>query len=343
MSQLPPPHGSDWDWPDPLLRAWRTLPMRKWYPVVAGAISGVLLRLMFSGPGGSSWSAMAGAFIFIAPVVVGMVTVYLAERQQRRDWAYYLFAPFLATSLFVAGTLLLFIEGWICAIVIVPMFAVLGGVGGLVMGAICRLTKWPKPTLYGFALLPILIASFGTAIPTPKGLGSIERSVVINAPASVVWNQLNNIENIRPAEMEDALALRIGVPAPMSGATRETPDGRVRESRWGKQVHFDEVIREWEPERYMRWTYRFAHDSFPPNALDDHVIIGGHYFDLVDTSYELVPEGTQTRLSTKVHYRISTQFNFYADWVAQLLLGNLSEVGLRLYKARAEQSVTTNH
>jgi hypothetical protein len=66
-------------------------------------------------------------------------------------------------------------------------------------------------------------------------------------------------------------------------------------------------------------------------------VIGGHYFDVLDTSFALYPDGEATLLSTTVHYRISTQFNFYADWVAQLLVGNLSEVGLQLYKARAER------
>jgi hypothetical protein len=315
----------------------RSLPMPKRYPVIAGAIAGILLRLLFSGAGGSAWSAMAGAFIYTAPIVVGMVTVYLAERQHRREWGYYIVAPFIATVLFVAGTMLLLIEGWICAIVIIPMFAVLGAVGGIVMGVICRLTNWPRPTLYCFAALPILLASLGSAVPTPTGLGRIERSVVIDAPAAVVWRKLNQIENIRPEEMAEAWAMRIGVPLPMSGTTRQTPEGMVRESRWGKSVHFDEVIQVWQPERYLRWTYRFAPDSFPRHALDDHVVIGGHYFDLVDTSYALAAEGGATRLTMQVNYRISTQFNFYADWAAQLLLGNLSEVGLRLYKNRSER------
>jgi hypothetical protein len=318
-------------------RPERWLPTLKRYPIIAGAIVGVLLRLLFSGSGGSPWSAMAGAFIYLAPILIGMVTVYLAERQRRRDWTYYVAAPFVATALFVAGTMLMLIEGWICAVIIIPMFAVLGAVGGLVMGVICRLTSWPRPALYCFAALPLLLASLGSGMPTPTGLGSIERSVVVNAPAAVVWRKLHQIENILPEEMAGAWAMRIGVPLPMSGTTRQTPQGMVRESRWGKSVHFDEVIQVWQPERYVRWTYRFASDSFPRHALDDHVVIGGHYFDLVDTSYTLSAEGDATRLTTQVNYRISTQFNFYADWAAQLLLGNLSDVGLRLYKTRSER------
>ena len=74
-------------------------------------------------------------------------------------------------------------------------------------------------------------------------------------------------------------------------------------------------------------------------------MVGGHYFDVLDTSFSLQPgaDGLTTRLMTQVHYRISTQFNFYADWVAQLLLGNLSEVGLRLYKTRSEQATIPPH
>jgi hypothetical protein len=73
---------------------------------------------------------MAGGFIFCAPLAVGALTVYLAERRERRSWGYYFYAPFLATMLFVAGSLLVMIEGIICAIVIVPMFAVLAGSAG---------------------------------------------------------------------------------------------------------------------------------------------------------------------------------------------------------------------
>ena len=64
----------------------------------------------------------------------------------------------------------------------------------------------------------------------------------------------------------------------------------------------------------MRWTYHFAPDSFPPHALDDHVQIGGHYFDIIDTTYTLRPlDSTSTRLDIQMHYRVSTDFNWYAN------------------------------
>ena len=80
-------------------------------------VFGLLLRLAFSGAPSSRWSAMVGAFIWLAPLATGAITVYLAERQQRRSWAYYAWAPALATLLVVIGSLLVLIEGLICAIV----------------------------------------------------------------------------------------------------------------------------------------------------------------------------------------------------------------------------------
>ena len=312
------------------------LPFARRYPVFIGAAVGLLLRLVFSGSAGSNWSPMVGSFIYLMPVVVGMVTVYLAERQRRRSWGYYLGAAAAATSLVVLGSLLVFIEGMICAIVIVPMFAVMGAIGGLVMGLACRLTNWPKPLLCAMGVMPLLLGAFGDALPTPEdNFGTIEHRLHIDAPPATVWRQIHEADGIRPPEMGRGWAYRIGVPLPLSGRTVDTPEGRVHRMQMGKGVHFEGVVRDWEPERRVRWTYRFAPDSFPAGALDDHVLIGGHYFDLIDTDFHLRPEAGGTDLSVRIHYRVSTEFNLYADWVARLLLGNFSEVLLDLYRDRS--------
>ena len=314
------------------------LPFLKRSPIVAGALFGVFMRFVFSGSAGGPWSAMVGGFIYFVPIAIGALTVYLAERQYRRSWGYYFYAPFIATTLFVVGTLMIMIEGIICAIVIVPMFAVMGGIGGLVMGVVCRTTNWPKQTLYSLGAIPLVLGMLGDFIPTPADHGVVERTTRVVASPEVVWRQLNAATDIRPDEVGKAWAFRIGAPMPVSGVTRQTPTGHVRETTWGRKVHFDEVVADadWEPQRRVRWTYRFAPDSFPPGSLDDHVLIGGQYFDLLDTTYTLEAEGPATKVTMRVNYRISTQFNLYADWVAQWLLGDFGDVILRFYKARSE-------
>ena len=63
--------------------------------------------------------------------------------------------------------------------------------------------------------------------------------------------------------------------------------------------------------------------------------IGGHYFDLVDTSYTLTPVSEGTELKVRMSYRVSTQFNWYADPLARLLLGDVAQVNLEYYAARS--------
>jgi uncharacterized protein YndB with AHSA1/START domain len=319
----------------------RKVPFGWWWPLIAGAVAGIALRLAFSGRPGEPFATMMAGFIYFSPLLVGAVTVYVAERKQRRTWKYYFIAPFVANCLYVAGTLAIMIEGLICAIVIIPLFAALGGLGGLAMGAICRYTGRPKPPLYCFAALPFLVGVLETNVRWAEKIGAVERHVVVDAPPHIVWKQILSAPDIRPEEIEDAWMFRIGVPLTYSGVIRQTPDGPMRRVTMGKDIYFDEVITDLREPRYLRWTYRYYGDSFPPQALDDHVKLGGHYFDITDTSYTLTPRGRQTVLRVQMHYRVSTRFNWYADPVARMLLGNLAGINLDYYRARSEGSRTT--
>jgi hypothetical protein len=321
--------------------AWvHGLPFSTWTPLLAGATAGLLLRLVYSGKPGHAYAAMMAAFIFLSPVLVGAITVYVAETVRRRSWAYYLWAPFLANVLYVAGTLVTLIEGLICAIVIVPLFAFMGAIGGLIMGAVCRATQWPRPAVYGFGILPLILGAIETGMPVPERVNVVERRVTIAAAPERVWYQIHNVRDIRPEEVRSAWIYRIGVPVPIAGVTEATPAGLVRKITMGKDIHFDQVVTDWDENRYVRWRYRFEEDSFPPYALDEHVVLGGHYFDVQDTSYTLTPYGNSTELKIRMQYRVSTQFNWYADPIATYLFGNFEEVILDFYRRRSEAEAT---
>ncbi|MDR7151570.1 hypothetical protein J2W49_003546 [Hydrogenophaga palleronii] len=314
----------------------RKLPYSKWWPLAIGALTGIVLRLIFSGEPGGAYTAMTGAFVYLAPLAVGAVTVYVAEAKQRRTWSYYVWAPMVANTLFVLGTMAILIEGLICVIIIIPLFCALGALGGLLMGGICRATQRRREAVYSFAVLPILLGFLPTHEASLQRIGTIERTIVVEASPQQIWQQIHEARDIRPEEVGHAWMYRIGVPLPIAGVTQETPEGFVRKVSMGKSIHFEQVATEWQENRFVRWVYRFNENSFPPNALDDHVTIGGHYFDLLDTSYKLSPiDPKTTELNISMRYRVSTQFNWYADGVAKFLIGNFEEVILDFYRRRA--------
>lgn len=306
------------------------------WPLLAGAFAGVALRMAFFGKPGDPYAPMMAAFIYFSPVLVGAITVYVAERSERRTWAYYFYASFSANCLYVLGTIVIMYEGLICALVIVPLFALLGGLGGLLMGAVCRATNWPKQTLYCVGILPLILGIAETEVPFPERTGVVEDRLLIDATPDIIWKQILNAPDIRPDEIQRAWMFRIGVPTTASGVMLERAGERVRRVTMGKGIYFDEVVTDWHEQNYVRWTYRFYADSFPPTALDDHVKLGGHYFDIPDTSYTLTPIGRQTELKLQMHYRVSTRFNWYAEPVARFLLSNLESVNLEFYRRRSE-------
>jgi hypothetical protein len=312
------------------------LPFSPWWPLVAGALLGMILRTIFSNQAGHAYNAMSSAFLLIAPFAVGTFTVYVAETRSRRKWSYYVWAPAIANALCVIGTMAILIEGLICAIIVVPLFAAVGAAGGLMMGAICRMTNWPKQAVYSFAVLPLLL---GAVPPNEAGnnyFDVVERTIVVKASPEKIWKQIHEARDIKPEEVGHAWMYRIGVPLPLAGVTEETSSQLVRRITMGKSVYFDQVSSDWQVNHHVNWRYRFYEDSFPPHAMDDHVKIGGHYFDIIDTEYALTPKDAQsTELKVKMHYRINTEFNWYANPIAQLLIGNFEEVILNFYSLRA--------
>lgn len=315
-------------------RSWWRLPWL--WPIAAGALAGIVLRLVYSGDSGGRYNAMMSAFVLLVPVVVGAVTVYVAELSARRTWGYYFFTAATANALFVVGTFVILIEGLICAVIALPLFAVVGGLAGIATGAVCRWTRWPRRTVYGLAVLPILFGALEQYVSLPDETQSVERTLMIAAPAEQVWTQLLTARQIEPSEIDSAWMYRIGVPPPLS-ATTETQGGElVRHITMGRNIHFDQVSADWEAGRRVRWTYRFEADSIPPHVLDDHVRIGGPYFDLIDTEYSLAEAPGGTQLHVRMRYRVSTHFNWYAAAVARFFVGNFEEAALAFYARRAE-------
>lgn len=317
----------------------RHLPFSFWAPFLIGGGYGLLLRLLFSGAAsrlGELPDVMTGAFVYGVPFAVGAITVYLAEQRQRRSWWFYCYAPCISVALFVGGTGLALIEGLICIVMALPLFLLLGVAGGLFMGVICRLRNRPLRTMQSVAALPLLLALGEGLIPANDGIDRLQRSVYIAAPPEQVWQLILNPSDIRPEELRQGLAYRIGVPYPVQARTSEGKVGGVRHSTWERGVSFDERISEWQPQRRIAWTYEFRPDSFPPGTMDEHVVIGGEYFDLLDTAYQLTPENGGTRLEMSLGFRATTKFNWYAMPLARLMLGDTAETLLSFYRQRAE-------
>lgn len=312
-----------------------------WFAVAIGAVYGLAARLIFENAlwsryaTGHAGGAMLVSFLFLTPLVIGAMTVYLRRGAIGAGGA--IVGPWLPMLIVLGLTAAFNIEGSICIVLAAPIFLIASSVGGLLMlGVLAVIT--PAPKILSVALLVPLLLGYGERdLAMVDSIRQSDESVLIDAPPAAIWRLINGARAITPAEMDRGLAWRIGVPYPMEAVTVDTPQGRVRKLRWQRGVHFDEPIVAWDENRFIQWHYLFAADSIPAGALDEHVRIGGQYFDLLDTSYRLAPEAGGTQLSIHVTYRVSTHFNWYAGTLARVLVDDSARTILGFYKQRSER------
>ena len=284
---------------------------------------------------------MTSTFLVLTPLIFGALISYMVNYKNPLNFGRTIKWLFIFAVVLIIFSMLVLKEGSICVILASPIL-----MGCLIFGAglmhlLCRYLWKPNNAIYSLAVLPLLLMFAPEQLSTTHK--SVEKSIVIDAPVSTVWQQINHIEAITPSEFKPSLLYAIGVPYPISGITKVSNGQKIRHSHWQKDIHFDGMIQESIPNQYLSWNYRFSPDSIPKGALDDHVQIGGKYFDFQDTSYRLVPvNAQQTQLILKIDYRVSTEINFYTVQVANILLNDFARVILELYKQRSEATSGTS-
>jgi hypothetical protein len=319
----------------------QSYPPRLWWSVLAGVGYGIFLRVVF----GLEFfmldsGVMSFAFVFGVPFVVGALPA-LVFRDDQRPLGRSVFLSFLAVTLFALGTGVALLEGLICILMALPIFWVTA-ILGCVFSEVCLAIFRPKRGTYAIGFLPFLLWGVEKNFSVPTLDSSVSRSIDIAAEPMVVWANLLDTD-IDARAYDGTIARFLTIPLPQSGHTNAATEQnlRVRRSSWEKNVYFDCLITHWQPGRYMRWTYKFYPDSFPKHAMDDHIVIGGRYFDLKETNYTLEPTQINgvpgTRLYIQTRYRVSTNYNWYSDWWAQMVIGNFMERSAQHFRHASEQ------
>jgi hypothetical protein len=319
----------------------------KCYPWLMGMCYGLIIRIAFHADDNATvqllGSVMGGSFVLGVPFAVGAITVFARPATERTS-SNAISGACLAILLFVVGTGVLLLEGLICIMMALPLFMLLGLAGAGIAMLIVKRHDRRQMNIGVIAFLPVLSSVVEArlddplaTLPTALVRHEVVREAVLDASAEAIWSKLVNTPPIPVDQHSASIAVRIGAPAPQSGATRSSAEGMIRRSFWGKSVYFDEPITAMQEHRYLAWTYRFYPDSFPPGSMDEHVVIGGEYFDLTDTDYTLqpLPDG-RTRLKIRIGFHVNTDFNWYALPVAELVLGNFADSALNYYNGAAK-------
>lgn len=125
----------------------------------------------------------------------------------------------------------------------------------------------------------------------------------------MVWDNIKSVRAIQPTELPGSWVGRIGFPRPVAATLSQESIGGVRQASFTGGLVFTETVNLWQPQKDLRFSIHANTDSIPPTTLDEHVTIGGAYFDVLDGEFRLEQRHDGVLLHLSSHERLSTHLN----------------------------------
>lgn len=286
---------------------------------------------------------MTVGFLFLVPLALGFLVVWLGERDAGWSWWQWVVIPWAPAFTALGAALLLAWEGIICIFLWAPLVMIMSSLGGLVAGLWrrWRRRRAPASALLGVLLLPFAFAPWESRLSTGDEIRAVETSIDIAADPDTVWNEIVEVRPIARAEQGRRLVHMIGFPHPIEARTIGRGVGSVRHATFEGGVLFVETVTRYEPGKRLSFSIRADPNSIPQQTLDEHVTVGGPYFDVLDGDYaiELLTPAT-VRLYLTSRHRLSTHFNLYAGAWTDFILRDVQENILDVVRHRAESART---
>ncbi len=298
----------------------------------------IVLRLLFGvHTWGELFAVMSVTFLFLLPTMVGALTVYLLPQEKASSIFNKIFMPWIPIFLFLLITLALEIEGWACWLMILPIFLIAASIGGFIGGYLKSKKRNDKLNISLFVLLPFFISPIESLIGSIPGTYEAYTYIDINAPAERIWNNVTRVKEIPETEDKGYLNNFLGFPRPVKAELNYNGVGAHREAIFTNGLIFHEDVTEYIENKKMTFTIKAFPYEIPSTTLDEHVVIGGNYFDVLNGTYEIekLPNG-KNRLHLYSHFKVKTTFNFYAGWWAKLIMKDIQNNILQIEKKRSE-------
>jgi hypothetical protein len=226
-------------------------------------------------------------------------------------------------------------EGLICAVVWLPAALLAATVGGLIGKLVRRTGRPTAPLALAVAVLPVVVAPVENRFPDPVQMRTVHDAIEIEADAEAVWREIREVPPIRPEELGGSFAYRLGFPRPIEATLEGEGVGTVRHATFEGGVTFVERVTEWEEGRALAFTIDAS--AVPSTTFDQHVAVGGRYFDVLTGRYEIEPVGPgRVVLHLTSEQRLSTRFNAYTQLWTDRFMSDIQSTILEVVKARAE-------
>jgi len=312
--------------------------------ITAGVIYGLLFRLFshqsYNQLGPLKFEVVSVSFLVFVPIGMGFFTVLLGDLELNWGWKKSIIIPWTTASLALGATFLLAWEGLICIVLFLPMFLICASIGGLVGHLANKHLRRPTSGLKGCLcvtgfILPLLSTAIEQKIGPTSQTRTVRSTIEIEAAPTIVWSEIKSVRKIDDSEHSFYLAHLIGFPKPVAADLIGEGLGSVRQASFEGGVVFTETVNEWRLNQSIAFSIKANTDSIPPGTLDQHVTIGGPFFDVLNGRYEIKQMAeNKVLLELTSQHRLSTTFNFYSGMWTDFIMSDIQGYILRIIKMR---------
>lgn len=318
-----------------------------WLSAAAGAGLGLLYRLLFAWKAlnGTSGLVMTVAYLVIVPAVMGWLTVrqYLGSAPAETvRWYKWLFLPWGAMCIAILVAIVAHLEGLICVLFAAPIMLFFSLAGGLIARIIYGFRQTRTGTSLAVAALPLLLVLAEIHVPSPAQVRTVNTEMLIHAPIMIVWNNIEKVRAIDPRDLPNSWVNRVGFPRPVEATLSHEGIGGVRQASFTGGLLFTETVDTWQPGEDLRFSIRANTDAIPTTTLDEHVTIGGPYFDVLEGEYRLEPRPDGVLLHLTSHERLSTHLNGYAGLWTDGVMRAIQKQILEVIRTRCETEAASH-
>ncbi len=316
------------------------------FSITIGVIYGITCQLAgrqlpISSLASELFVVMSFGYVFVLPIVLGILSVAFATKEQQKSWDFRIFNPICTVALSLFFSILVGWEGAICATMAFFIYLPLAALSGTITGLI--LSKRESNKLSTSLLVIILSLPLGSAyleqyFELPSAISKVKTKISIEAPVANVWQNIIRVPKI--TEELDGFFYKMGFPKPLEATLSYEGIGGVREASFEGGLLFIETVAVWKENEELSFTIVSDPKSVHPTTLDEHVVVGGRYFDVFRGTYRIEKVDSQNvilHLSSDI--RVSTRFNFYSGMWANFLMKDIQNTILKVIKQRAEKPI----
>ena len=318
---------------------------RNWKGLFYGLAYGLASRAIFAledfrgdKPLFPTFGLMTMSFMFVVPFVVGLITAYHQDKITSSRKIAMITMPLFAIVGLIIISVLSGQEGIICALMALPVFLVMALIGGFIGVRIFKRNRADKLYISIFVLLPFIIAPIENKIGLTDKIFTEHTQIEINSSDKTVWNNITRVRQISETENNNSLFQFMGFPRPLEAELDTVAVGGIRKAIFARGLFFTETVTKMEVNKILAFNIVADPKSIPPKALDEHVMVGGKYFDVLEGKYEIEKVGdTKIILHLTSQFRLSTRFNFYSGLWSKLIMRDIQKNILDIIKSRSEK------